>query len=612
MTVMRSSPRQGVAHLDAASWSKANRALIAKMIGEFAHERLLEPRWQSDGECGGYYRIETDLPPVEYTCMARRMALDHWCIDSDSIRRSGDDGDGRLDALTFLLEVRERLGIDPAMLPEYLEEVTATLYASAYKCSRTAPSARQLIDADFQAVEAAMTEGHPAFVANSGRIGFDAVEYRRYAPETGHAFQLIWLAGHRERLAFAFSQDLDYESLIERELAGEEIARFHELLTARDLNPGDYRLIPVHPWQWYNKLAHVFAPELASGRLVCLGPGADSYQPQQSIRTLFNRTRPQRCYVKTALSVLNMGFMRGLSPDYMSSTPPINDWVHQLIESDPELGEAGFAVLREVAAAGYRHPLYEEAAEKGSPYRKMLAALWRESPMERVTSEQRLMTMAALLHRDADGGTVAGELIHASGLAAEAWLDRYLRAYLRPLLHCFYRHDLVFMPHGENLILVLEDSVPVRCFMKDVGEEVAVMDPDASLPEEVQRIAVHVPEELKILSLFTDIFDYFFRYLAAILVDVGQCTEQAFWDRVAHCVDAYRQDHPELAERFARHDLFAPQFRRSCMNRLQFANNRQLIDLADPTRTLQFAGTLDNPISTREPEARTADCSTVS
>ncbi len=71
---------------------------------------------------------------------------------------------------------------------------------------------------------------------------------------------------------------------------------------------------------------------------------------------------------------------------------------------------------------------------------------------------------------------------------------------------------------------------------------------------------------------------------------------------------AYREAHPELAERFARHDLFAPQFPRSCMNRLQFANNRQLIDLADPTRTLQFAGTLDNPISAAAPEASTGAC----
>ena len=72
--------------------------------------------------------------------------------------------------------------------------------------------------------------------------------------------------------------------------------------------------MPVHPWQWENKLAVTFAAEIAQQHIIHLGTGADNYQAQQSIRTFFNRSTPDRCYVKTALSVLNMGFMRGLSP----------------------------------------------------------------------------------------------------------------------------------------------------------------------------------------------------------------------------------------------------------------------------------------------------------
>lgn len=591
------SPQHAVAHLDPDTWARANRELVRKMISEFAHERLVEPQWQADHDRWSQYRIATDAADTHYVFRARRLQLDHWHVETESIRRIGPDGDAPVSALDFVVDTRERLGIGTGMLPEYLEELTATLYALAYKLGRGAPTAAELIHADFQQIEAAMTDGHPAFIANSGRVGFDAHDYRRYAPETGHVTELVWLAAHRDRVSFAHSEELSYDTLMDRELGPDQRERFHESLRALELAPEDYYFLPVHPWQWYNKLASVFAPELASRHLVCLGPSEDRYQPQQSIRTLFNRSHPERCYVKTALSVLNMGFMRGLSPEYMRSTPPINDWIHCVIESDPVLRESGFSILREIAAIGYRHPIYQQAADKSSPYRKMLSALWRESPVPRVEPHQRLTTMAALLHRDRHGRAVVSELIRASRLSVSQWLDQYLRCYLAPLLHCFYRHDLVFMPHGENLILVLSDHVPVRCFMKDVGEEVAVMDEQAELPEAVQRIAVHVPEDLRVLSLFTDIFDYIFRYLAAILVEAGECTEELFWDRVAACIHDYQRAHPELADKFARYDLFAPEFRRSCMNRLQFANNRQLIDLADPTRTLQFAGTLDNPIA---------------
>ena len=102
------------------------------------------------------------------------------------------------------------------------------------------------------------------------------------------------------------------------------------------LDPADYLLLPVHPWQWRNKIAITFAPDLARRDLVLLGEGPDDYRAQQSIRTFFNASRPERHYVKTALSIQNMGFMRGLSPAYMGATPAINDWVAEVVVDRPD------------------------------------------------------------------------------------------------------------------------------------------------------------------------------------------------------------------------------------------------------------------------------------
>lgn len=49
------------------------------------------------------------------------------------------------------------------------------------------------------------------------------------------------------------------------------------------------------------------------------------------------------------------------------------------------------------------------------------------------------------------------------------------------------------------------------------------------------------------------------------------------------------------ANTFARHDLFAPDFALSCLNRLQLRNNQEMLDLADPSGGLQMAGRLVNP-----------------
>src|SRR5699024_3260011 len=213
-------------------------------------------------------------------------------------------------------------------------------------------------------------------------------------------------------------------------------------------------LMPIHPWQADHRLAITFAADIARGDLLPLGAGLDEHQAQQSLRTFFNHSRTGP-YVKVALAVQNMGFLRGLSPKYMRDTPAINDWVADLIGSGDTFAEAGFRVLRERAALGYTGDVYHRTKET-NPHRKMLAALWRENPLAQIAPGQKLVTMAALLHRDHEGRSFVGELIRASGQDAQDWVRSCLRVYLRPLIHGLLAPDLMFMPNGEDLILVLK------------------------------------------------------------------------------------------------------------------------------------------------------------
>ncbi|GAB2845252.1 desferrioxamine E synthetase DesD [Streptomyces deserti] len=582
-----------VAHLSPERWEQANRLLVRKALAEFAHERLLTP----EHEEGDRYVVRSDDGLTKYRFSATRRALDHWQVDAGSITRHRDGAELPLAALDFFIELKKTLGLSDEILPVYLEEISSTLSGTCYKLTKPKVTAAELARSDFQAVETGMTEGHPCFVANNGRLGFGIHEYLSYAPETASPVRLVWLAAHRSRAAFTAGVGIEYESFVRDELGEETVDRFHGTLRDQGLDPADYLLIPVHPWQWWNKLTVTFAAEVARKHLVCLGEGDDEYLAQQSIRTFFNRTDPHKHYVKTALSVLNMGFMRGLSAAYMEATPAINDWLAQLIDNDPVLKSTGLSIIRERAAVGYRHLEYEQATDRYSPYRKMLAALWRESPVPSLQEGERLATMASLVHVDHEGASFAGALIEQSGLTPREWLRHYLRAYYTPLLHSFYAYDLAFMPHGENVILVLKDGVVRRAIYKDIAEEIVVMDPDAVLPPEVTRIRVEVPEDKKLLSIFTDVFDCFFRFLAANLATEGILEEDDFWRTVAEVTRAYQDSVPELADKFKQYDMFAPEFALSCLNRLQLRNNKQMVDLTDPSGALQLVGNLKNPLA---------------
>jgi siderophore synthetase component len=600
-----------VDHLTPTTLAWAQRHLVTKAIAEFSHERLLVPTvsdptvvevraQRASKPLNAQYQLTSPVGSTTYTFTAKRLPLDHWAVDAESVRRRIDGEPAELDVQQFVVEFAEQLGIPEILLPTYLEELASTLASAAWKRHHHAAKVNDLVGADFQTIEAAMTEGHPAFVANNGRIGYGLDDFAAYAPETGSTLRLVWLAARRDRTRLSLSADLSEEALYAGELDAEDRDGFERQLTDLGLDPAAYLLLPLHPWQWTNKVAVTFAPDLARRDLVLLGEGPDDYRAQQSIRTFFNVTHPERHYVKTALAIQNMGFLRGLSPAYMGPTPTINDWVAGVVESDPTLQGCGFGVLRERAAIGYTgdvfHDLWHSHSVR-SPYQKMLAALWRESPIPRLGPGERLATMASLLHRDADGRSLVAALIAASPLDSASWMRAYLHAYVRPIAHCLLAHDLAFMPHGENLVLVLRGGVPVRVFMKDIGEEVAVMG-DQPLPPDVERIRIKVSDDVKALALHTDVFDGFLRYLAAILDADGLLPAEAFWAEVAGCLRQHADEHPELAEAASSYDLFRDEFDHSCLNRLQLRNTLQMVDLTDQAESLMYAGTLENPIAT--------------
>ncbi|MDO8396111.1 MAG: IucA/IucC family protein [Dietzia sp.] len=503
------------------------------------------------------------------------------------------------------------------MLPVYLEEISSTLASHAYKQWIGQPSSAELAagvtggaDAaiDFQTIERSMTEGHPCFVANNGRIGLGLTDRHRYTPEAPATVRLVWLAARRELSHLATVTGLEENEHYRREFDGDDLDRCDTRLRELGLDPDGYRLIPVHPWQWEHKIAVAFGPDLARRDLVHLGESRGEYRPQQSVRTFFDVTRPERGYVKTALAVQNMGFTRGLSPRYMRDTPAVNDWVAGLVAGDPVLRALDFGVLREVAAVGYTGDAYHRAAESGvsdeGPHTKMIAALWRESPVPRLAEGERAFTLASLLHVDLHGCPLVVEHLERSGADARTWLRALLDAYVLPVARCLLAHGLVFMPHGENVIVVIgPDHLTRRVLFKDIGEEVAVVT-DRPLPEGIERIRHLVDAETAALSIHTDVMDGVLRHLAAILDESGVLTASEFWDETRRCLLALGGDgdgdgdvdRTEVDEATWQ-ALFAPRFKHSCLNRLQLRDTRQMVDLTDQAGSLQFAGTLANPLA---------------
>ncbi|WP_241002541.1 IucA/IucC family siderophore biosynthesis protein [Streptomyces sp. CB01881] len=551
--------------LTAGHWQRAGRALLAKMLGEFAYEELIAP---VAGAADGEYLLL--LPEAEYRFTARRGAYGSWQVDEDSVHCSRPDG---LDPLRFLPYARHTLGLRGETTGHLVRELTATLLSDAHQLA-TALTAAELADLGHTELEGRQG-GHPWIVPNKGRIGFSASDAARWTPEARTPLPLPWIAVHR-RLA----QYRGVPGLAEPgQLYARELDDPAALRAALGPDTDDYLLLPVHPWQWDETVVPLFAPWIASGEIVPLPSDGDLRLPQQSIRSFFNQSRPDRCTVKLPLAILNTLVWRGLPTERTLAAPAVTAWIHGLRDADPFLrDECRVVLLGEIASVTVDHPLYRELPEAPYQYKELLGAIWREPLGPALDAGERGRTLAALLQTGADGRSLAAELITRSGLTPTAWTARLFAAMLPPLLHFLYRYGLVFSPHGENAILVFDSSeAPARLAVKDFVDDVNLSDQDLpelrGLPADVAGVLLREDPQGLCQFLHSGLFIGVFRYLAPLLEAQTGLPEAEFWALLRAEVLRYQERFPGLKERFAVFDLFRPRIDRLCLNR-----NRLLLD----------------------------------
>ncbi|KIF67523.1 IucA/IucC family protein [Streptomyces sp. AcH 505] len=588
------SPLFSPPELNPDTWERAAGRLLAKLLGEFSYEEIVQPVPDPTGP--EQYTLTLDAGDT-LTFRASRGAYGSWRVAPDSIEHRGRPF---TDPLRFLLLARGLLALDGETLGHLVRELTTTLAADA-RLDHTALTAGRLADLGYADLEGHQT-GHPWIVLSKGRAGFSATDTARWAPEARTPARLPWIAVSTTLATYRGVHALRTpDRLYGTELDAPVRERFDAVLRERGLDPGGYLYLPVHPWQWDEVLLQLYTPAIARGAIVPLPTDGDLRLPQQSIRTFLNVDRPDRHTVKLPLSILNTLVWRGLPTRRTLAAPAVTAWVHSLRDADPYLrDECAVILLGEVASVTVEHPLYDQLPEVPYQYKEILGAIWREPLPGLLAPGERARTLASLLQVDPHGRALTTELIARSGLTPSDWLQRLFAALLPPLLHFLYRYGTVFSPHGENAIVVFDErDVPVRLAIKDFVDDVNVsaqpLPEHATMPDEVRDILL--TEEPSFLTQFihSGLFVGVFRYLSPLCQEQLDVPEDEFWSLVRAEILRHQARFPELKERFETFDLLTPRIERLCLNR----NRLHLDGYRDRTERPHAAvhGTVANPLA---------------
>ncbi|MBD1556011.1 IucA/IucC family siderophore biosynthesis protein [Vibrio sp. S9_S30] len=570
-------------------WSLANQKMVAKIISEFAYEQAFH--FEHDAQ-----RYVLQLAnEVSYQFQGSENIWGQVLIEPSSIARQPHQ---TISAALLMRDLQSLLNMTDDAFAEHLEDLNATLLGDCKLMQRKESlTARDLALLPCEQQQTYF-DGHPKFAFNKGRRGWGSDDLKRYAPESERAFQLGWVAVEHSILQLATNGSVSWQELLNASMKESERKTMDSIAASYGVDIADYSYVPVHPWQWSNKLSLLFVREMAEKKLIYLGEFGDEFLPQLSLRTLSNVTRPDSYDIKLPLTIMNTSCYRGIPGRYILAGPIASDWIESVFSSDELLVEKQAEVLQEPAAAFAAQADYQLLEQAPYRYHELLGVIWRESAASKLRQGEQAILMAALMECDNQGNPLIAEYVERSGVSVETWLSKMFDAVVIPYYHLLCKYGVSLIAHGQNVTLVLENDLPKRILLKDFQGDMRLVDSDypeqATLEPSVKAVTVRLEEALIIHDLQTGHFVTTLRFISPLVAKLG-FSESQFYALLGQRIQAYMAQQPDYQHRFAKFDLFKPRILRIGLNLAKFQHSTD----ASASRMLpSMDDMLDNPLVT--------------
>lgn len=490
-----------------------------------------------------------------YVCRGRVTAFDRIRLKSASICRLRKDGST---AKAELYGIVMGLPIAESRKEQLLVELEQTIRLCHWNNNHLRPHTLDRRCLGYEALEAAIHEGHLYHPCFKARTGFSLEDHENFGPEAGRSFQLVWLAVLRTHVRNNFP--LAEENFWQRELDKEVVLLLSHRLRALGCDLSDYALMPMHPWQWDALKDRALSPVLSRGEVLYLGCAGDYYCATQSVRSLMNISNPLRATIKLPMNMINTSSLRTLEAHAVCSAPAISQWLHAVVQSDASFAnQYPLILLKEYAGS-----LYKPTDDPQGHMDGQVAAIWRESVYNYLSPGEQAVPFTALALMEADARPFIANWCETHGL--ESWLVRLISVTVLPVWHLLVKHGIALEAHAQNMVLVHSNGWPQKIILRDFHESVEYVDdylpshenlpdfislnPDYSNAEPNRYYWMTSIEALRELVMDT-LFVFNLTEISHTIENYYGFSESRFWKVVYDQLAAYLEDNPCLKPRHA-------------------------------------------------------------
>ncbi|MFD0589001.1 IucA/IucC family protein [Paenibacillus sp. GCM10027627] len=502
---------------------------------------------------------------VFYECKAEirfSFAMFRLSGDEPVIRRSSAY---REEASSLALFIEETIaamntGHPASVKATFIQELEETVKKDAQSVVAVRERREPLFGRSLAELESLSPDGHPYHPCYKSRIGFNLQDNKVYGPEFQPQLRAFWIAALYADTNWGARDADNWDGFLERQLDEADLARFRAILEEQGLDLALYAMMPVHPWQWDNKISTERLDDLKTKRLVPLGFGSDAFIPQQSIRTLTG-SRQNRNDLKLSLGIVNTSSIRHLTDHSVTTASAVSGWLQKVVDQDRYLQEAGLVILHEYAGISY------------TPAQGALGSMWRENTGKYLKAGEEAVPFYMLACKEADGSPFMAPWERAYGF--DRWFRRFIQVCIIPVVHLLAAQGLVLESHSQNMILIHRNGWPERVALRDFHEGVEYVGSFLTSPELLPEFGDLHPAykdarpndffemaSLKDLSemLMDALWFMNMGYLIMDAADRSECSEQELWQIVAEELIAYEQRADEgLKERIRQLQWFQPE-----------------------------------------------------
>ncbi|GHH99642.1 IucA/IucC family protein [Neobacillus kokaensis] len=325
-----------------------------------------------------------------------------------------------------------------------------------------------------------VVEGHPLHPGAKTKFGLDVLDVIEYSPEWGAVPKIAFAAVLKENCQTSSMDAHTVTTLLYKEYEGLQ-STVEKVLDEKGLDPAQFELIPVHPWQFDHTLISLYKEEIEQRKIVLISEfhiPAQSLVSFRSLAPIQNRGQ-NRHHIKTAVNVQTTSAIRTVSPNSVENGPVLSEILAKIQERENHFG-GNFVVLKERAGAYFQPKNQDLSEDRRWKLQANLASILRENPENYIKKEEEIPMAAAALLADSpiSGKPIAIELIkelaahyQLSSLtkAACIFIEKYAETSLPGFFTLMVRYGISLEGHMQNSVSVFYKGELVRMLLRDFG-----------------------------------------------------------------------------------------------------------------------------------------------